>query len=186
MIPIALDPRQARLAVAGNGPSALRRFLGLRAAGAEDALLFSDSPSDEAVIATGASLRRTLPDTAALADLHVLYIADLAAEQARALAKRARDARVLVNVEDVPTLCNFHSVAEVRRGDLLLTVSTTGAAPGLAGVIRRHLEGRFGVEWAERVAEIRALRREWQAKRVPAPETARRIASLVEKRGWLA
>ncbi|HQU11949.1 MAG: siroheme synthase, partial [Acidiphilium sp. 37-67-22] len=91
-----------------------------------------------------------------------------------------------VNVEDVLPFCDFHSVAEIRRGDLLLTISTAGAAPGLAGVLRRDLETRFGPEWADRVAQIRALRRTWQREGVKMPEAARRIATLVEEEGWLA
>jgi len=185
MIPIALDPRFVRLAVAGNGPLALRRFHALRAAGADDVLLFSDAPTDDTVIATGTALRRAMPDAAALATLHVLYIVDLPDERARALAEQARAARVLVNVEDVPPFCDFHSTAEVRRGDLLLTASTRGRAPGLAGVIRRDLESRYGPEWKDRVAEIGTLRAVWQSEGLAMPEAARRIADLVEERGWL-
>lgn len=186
MIPIALDPRLTSLGVAGNGPLALRRYRALRAAGADSALLFSDDPAAGAVEAADANLRRALPDEAALAALHVLWIVDLPAEAAEALAARARAARVLVNVEDVLPFCDFHSVAEIRRGDLLLTISTAGAAPGLAGVLRRDLETRFGPEWADRVARIRALRRGWQQEGVTMPEAARRIATLVEEEGWLA
>lgn len=186
MIPIALDPRSVRLAVAGNGMLALRRFRALRAAGARDALLFANAPSDEVVTATGSALHRALPDEAVLAGLHVLWIVDLPRDVAEPLAKRAQAARVLVNVEDVTPFCDFHSVAEVRRGELLLTVSTAGAAPGLAGAIRRDLEARFGDEWAGRVADIRALRRQWQAEGVPMSEASRRIAALVGEKGWLA
>lgn len=186
MIPIALDPSQVRFAVAGNGGLALRRFRALRAAGARDALLFSDTPGDEAVAEAGAALRTALPDAAALAAMHVLYIVDLPAERAETLARQAREARVLVNVEDTLPFCDFHSVAEVRRGDLLLTISTAGAAAGLSSVIRRDLETRFGAEWAERVNELRDLRRQWKADGVNMPEAARRITAIVEERGWLA
>lgn len=185
MIPIALDPRFVRLAVAGNGPLALRRHYALRAAGADDALLFADAPTDDAVIAAGSLLRRAMPDADDLASLHVLWIVDLPRERAELLARVARDARVLVNVEDVPPFCDFHSVAEIRRGDLLLTISTRGKAPGLSGLIRRDLEQRYGTEWRERVAEIGALRADWQREGVAMPEAARRIAAIVHERGWL-
>ncbi|MDX5932351.1 precorrin-2 dehydrogenase/sirohydrochlorin ferrochelatase family protein [Acidiphilium acidophilum] len=185
MIPIALDPRFARLAVAGNGPLALRRFRALRAAGAADALLFSDAPDDEAVVEAGTALRRAMPGPDDLAVLHVLWIVDLPRDRAEALAAAARARHLLVNVEDVPPLCDFHSVAEVRRGDLLLTISTNGRAPGLAGVIRRNLELRYGPEWAGRVAEIGALREGWRREGVTMPEAAKRIATLASERNWL-
>jgi precorrin-2 dehydrogenase/sirohydrochlorin ferrochelatase len=185
MIPIALDPRFARLAVAGNGLLALRRFRSLRAAGATDALLFSDAPDDEAVTEAGAALRRAMPGPDDLAALHVLWIVDLPRDRAEPLAAAARAQRLLVNVEDVPPLCDFHSVAEVRRGDLLLTISTNGRAPGLAGMIRRNLELRYGAEWADRVSEIGALRADWQRDGVPMPEAAKRIAAIATERKWL-
>jgi precorrin-2 dehydrogenase/sirohydrochlorin ferrochelatase len=186
MIPLALDPKFAKLAVAGNGPLALRRYLALRAAGAEDAILFADAPIPELAAAAGEYLKDHLPSAAELADLHVLWIVDVESARAAELAHFARSLRVLVNVEDVPAYCDFHSVAEIRRGDLLLTVSTGGAAPGLAGSIRRALETCFGPEWAQRVAEIAELRRGWRSENVAMPEAARRIDKLVAERCWLA
>jgi precorrin-2 dehydrogenase / sirohydrochlorin ferrochelatase len=186
MIPLALDPKCVNVAVAGNGPLALRRLQMLRKAGAAEALLFADAPEAALAAEAGTYLRPALPDAAALGALHVLWIVDLTPCIAAELATLARGLRVLVNVEDVPQFCDFHSVAEVRRGDLLLTVSTGGAAPGLAGTIRRNLENCFGPEWGERVSEISALRQGWQAAGVDMPEAARRIDALVEAGCWLS
>ena len=186
MIPLALDPRSVKLAVAGNGPLALRRLRALRHGGAAEALLFADAPSGELAAEADIFLRPALPDEAALQALHVLWIVDVAPGRAAELAILARRLRVLVNVEDVPDYCDFHSVAELRRGDLLLTVSTNGMAPGLAGTIRRTLEASFGPEWDERVSEVAALRQNWQAEGVSMPEAARRIEALVAERCWLS
>jgi precorrin-2 dehydrogenase/sirohydrochlorin ferrochelatase len=186
MVPLALDPKQVHLAVAGNGALALRRLVALRGAGAAGTLLFADAPEAALADEAGAYLRLALPDEAELGGLHALWIADLERNVAADLAARARKLRVLVNVEDVPAYCDFHSVAEVRRGDLLLTVSTNGAAPGLSGTIRRTLETCFGPEWAERVREIASLRQDWRASGVPMAEAARRIEALVEERCWLS
>ena len=168
MIPLALNPETVRIGLAGAGAPAARRLAALRAAGAEPVVF-------------GAAL----PDAAALAGLHVLYVTGVEAAQYEPLAATARAAGVLVNVEDVPALCDFFSVAEVRRGDLLLTVSTGGAAPGLAGVIRRALEQIFPPVWAERVAEVAALRQSWRAEGLPMAEAARRIGAMAQERCWL-
>jgi precorrin-2 dehydrogenase / sirohydrochlorin ferrochelatase len=186
MIPLALDPRAVKLAVAGNGSLALRRLRALRQGGATEVLLFADAPSAELAAEAGTFLRHALPDEAALQALHVLWIVDVAPAAAAELAALARRLRVLVNVEDVPEHCDFHSVAELRRGDLLLTVSTNGKAPGLAGTIRRTLETGFGPEWGDRVSEVAALRQSWQEEGVTMPEAARRIETLVTERCWLA
>jgi precorrin-2 dehydrogenase/sirohydrochlorin ferrochelatase len=185
MIPLVLDPKFVTVAIAGNGRLALRRLRALRAAGATEALLFADAPIEDLAAEAGLYLRTEMPDEAALRDLYVLWIVDVEEAAARALAEQARALRVLVNVEDVPKFCDFHSVAEVRRGDLLLTVSTNGAAPGLAGTIRRNLEHCFGPEWESRVAEIAALRAGWRAEGVKMPEAAKRIEALVQESCWL-
>jgi precorrin-2 dehydrogenase / sirohydrochlorin ferrochelatase len=166
MIPLAVNPNFVRIGLAGAGAPAARRLAALRAAGANPVVIAPD-------------------DTAALAGLQLLYITGLEPAQYLALAEAARAASVLVNVEDVPELCDFHAVAEIRRGDLLLTVSTGGAAPGLAKVIRRALEALFPPVWAERVAEIATLRQGWRAEGMPMTEAAKRIASLVQERCWL-
>lgn len=183
MIPIALDAATLPLAVAGRGPAALRRLLALRAAEARDLLLFSDQPDHELDRVAGSALRRFLPDRAELAGLRALWIAGLPDDLANELAALARLARVLVNVEDRPAQCDFHSVAEVRRGGLLLTVSTGGASPGLAARVRARLGAEYGPEWADRLALLRGQRAAWRrdGRDVGALTDALLLAS-----GWLA
>jgi precorrin-2 dehydrogenase / sirohydrochlorin ferrochelatase len=65
---------------------------------------------------------------------------------------------MLVNVADDPALGNFHTAATVRRGDLLLAVSTAGSSPALAARIRRELEARYGEEYAQLLNLLRRLR----------------------------
>jgi precorrin-2 dehydrogenase / sirohydrochlorin ferrochelatase len=177
MIPLVINPDKVRIGLAGTGAAAARRLASLRAAGTEPVLFGA---------LAGETALPFPPDAASLAGLQLLYIAGLEARDYLPLAQAARAAKVLVNVEDVPEQCDFHAVAEVRRGDLLLTVSTGGAAPGLAGVIRQALERCFAPEWAGRVAEVADLRRRWRAEGLPMAEAARRIAALVQERCWLS
>jgi precorrin-2 dehydrogenase/sirohydrochlorin ferrochelatase len=181
MIPLTLNPDLTRIGLAGAGAPALRRLAALRAAGAEPVIFAAD-----AALAAEPGALPFPPDATALAGLHVLYIAGLEAALYVPLAEAARESKKLVNVEDVPEFCDFHAVAEIRRGDLLLTVSTGGASPGLAGVIRRALEACFAPEWAGRVEEIAALRRGWRAEGVPMAEAAKRISAVVQERCWLS
>lgn len=189
MIPIALDPHFASLAVAGNGALTLRRYRALRDAGADHALLFADAPAigleDDFAEIAGTAFRRHLPGSADFATLHVLWIVDLPQDRAEALAREARASGILVNVEDCPPFCDFHSVAELRRGDLLITVSTGGKAAGLASVIREALQTRFGPEWADRVSNIAERRAGWRREGVPMAEARRRIEDHVRTEGWL-
>ncbi len=45
----------------------------------------------------------------------------------------------LVNVVDVPDICNFIVPAVIRRGPLCIAVSTSGAAPALAKKIKKDI-----------------------------------------------
>ena len=185
MIPLALDPSRLRLGLAGTGTQALRRLRVLRAAGAgENLLVFTPEP--ELAREAGPASFPRLPDAAEIGQLNLLWIVGLDEAAYRPLAEAARAARVLVNVEDVPEFCDFNSVAEIRRGDLLLTISTNGQAPGLAGAIRKRLETCFPESWAARVKEIAALRQGWREERMPMAEAAQRINAIVEERCWLS
>jgi precorrin-2 dehydrogenase/sirohydrochlorin ferrochelatase len=186
MIAVALDPNAVPAAVAGRGQPALRRFRALRTAGATTITLFTDRPDEALRAEAGADLRPALPGPADLAALRTLWITGLPDDNAAALVAQARAARVLVNVEDQPALCDFHSVAEIRRGDLLLTVSTGGASPGLAGRIRARLEAEFGPEWADRLAQLRGLRATWRRDRRGPAEVAALTDALLHANGWLA
>jgi precorrin-2 dehydrogenase/sirohydrochlorin ferrochelatase len=184
MIPILLDPRRVPLGILGNGSATLRRLNALRLGGAQSVQVFADNPVPELRDAAGEHLRERLPAAQDLALLRVLWIAEAGAS-AEAVAEAARRAGVLVSTEDRPDSCDFHSAAEVRRKNLLLTVSTGGAAPGLASLIRQYLEGCFGKEWAGHVDEVGAMRAAWRTEGVTMAEAARRIAALVAERGWL-
>lgn len=72
------------------------------------------------------------------------------AEVNQQVAAEARRRGILVNVADAPATGSFHTVATLRRGDLLLTVSTGGASPTLAVQIRNELAECYGPEYAER------------------------------------
>lgn len=185
MIPLALNPSRLRLGLAGAGAPALRRLRALRIAGAGESLSVFTTDPELARQAGQAALPR-LPDASEISLLNLLWIAGLDEETYRPLAETARASRVLVNVEDVPEFCDFNAVAEIRRGDLLLTISTGGQAPGLAGAIRKRLETCFPESWAARVKDIAALRQGWRAERMPMAEAAQRIDAIVEQRCWLS
>jgi siroheme synthase-like protein len=71
----------------------------------------------------------------------------------------ATDAGIPVNVVDNTSLCTFIAPSIVRRGDLVLAISTGGAAPALAVRIRERLERDFGEEYGrflELMGELRA------------------------------
>ncbi len=58
-----------------------------------------------------------------------------------------RGAGILVSVADDPEHSDFFVPAVVRRGDLLLAISTGGGSPALAGDLRRELDALVPADW---------------------------------------
>jgi precorrin-2 dehydrogenase/sirohydrochlorin ferrochelatase len=56
---------------------------------------------------------------------------------------------MLVNVVDVPPLCNFILPAIVRTGPLAVAISTAGASPALAKRMKREIAELFGEPYAQ-------------------------------------
>jgi precorrin-2 dehydrogenase / sirohydrochlorin ferrochelatase len=186
MIPIVVDPKQSALALIGRGHAAERRLELLLAGGAEQIAVFSDAPSPRLVELAGNRLRRRLPGPSELAGFALLWIADLPIAEAASLARAAKAGGCLVNVEDVVAFCDFHNPSQVRRGDLLLTVSTGGKSPGLAARIRARLAHAFGPEWAERLELIGDRRKDWRREARSLDDLARLTNATIDANGWLA
>lgn len=163
MIPLYLDPARARIAVIGRGALALRRLQWLISGGAAPDV-WSDAPSAELSQAAGAALRNDLPEREELSVYQAIWIADLPHDEAVAIAAQAREGNVLVNVEDVPALCNFHTPAVLRRGKLTLSAGTGGASPAVARAARERLEAAFPEAWAPALDAIAASRANLRAE----------------------
>jgi len=163
LLPILLNPETVRVGLAGAGEGYARRALLLAEAGIE---------------AIPVNLSAALPR------LDILFVAGLERDAADLLATEARAVGILVNVEDVPELCDFHVPAILRRGDLVLTASTGGQAPGLARRLRQWLESQFGPEWTSRVADVGSARAVWRASGLAPDEVSRRTREFVSE--WLS
>lgn len=185
ILPLGLDLSCARVGVVGRDRQAINRLDLLEKFGVRNVTVWSDVPSVVLTQRAGKLMRERLPTPAEIAALTLLFVGDLPESQAAPIAGTARAVGALVNVEDIPRLCDFHVPAVVKRGDLTVTVATRGLAPGLAAHIRRYVEGHLESEWGERLEEIATLRRELRRRHVPPPEVARRIADHVRRRGWL-
>jgi len=167
MLPLVLSPVNIKAGLAGRGPARERRAALLAEAGVE-AQLLPDGVSDQH-----------------LGPLQVLFVAGLPEGEARDLANRARALGVLVNVEDRPSLCDFHVPAIVRRGDLLLTASTGGQVPGLARALRESLADQFGPEWTVRLKELGQARAKWRAEGLSPQEVSHHVRELITRMDWL-
>lgn len=183
MYPVVFPPAALKVVLVGAGDAALRRLAGLDAAGASVRVF---SPENEGAFADAAGARRVggMPGPADLSGVTLMFVAGLDDGISAGLAAMARASGVPVNVEDRLALCDFHVPAVVRRGDLLLTVSTGGAAPGLAARLRRRLEGLFGPEWGGRLEALATERNRWKAEGADMAVLGRRTREWLDRQGW--
>jgi len=165
MLPVVINPGMVRVGLSGEGEGLSRRSALLKDAGIEPMQMAVNAPIE------------------ALKGLSLLFVAGL--EEPEALAQRAREAGVLVNVEDRPELCDFHVPAMVRRDDLVLTVSTGGRSPGLARRLREWLERCFGSEWGGRLDELGTTRLRWREEGISPGEISDRTRRTIDEKGWL-
>jgi precorrin-2 dehydrogenase/sirohydrochlorin ferrochelatase len=93
------------------------------------------------------------------------------------VSREAEERSVLLNSVDTPLRCDFQVPARIRRGDLLITVSTGGASPALSKLIREQLEAQYGNEYAA-VIELFARIREVV---VPGPGTSIEHGEVFQK-----
>ncbi len=70
--------------------------------------------------------------------------------------------KLLCNVVDNPELGNIHTVGTVRRGDLMMMVSSNGKSPALTRYIKEELEQHFSDRYTETVEVLHTHREELQ------------------------
>jgi len=86
----------------------------------------------------------------------------------RQAAREARRRKIWINVVDRPELCSFILPSVVRRGKLVLAVSTGGASPAVAKWIRKDLQARYGANFGRLLGPAAAGRKQVH-KRIQSP-----------------
>jgi siroheme synthase-like protein len=93
-----------------------------------------------------------------LDDVFLVIAATPSGELHAQIQAESRRRGVLCNAVDDPAHCDFFYGAVVRRGSLLIAISTSGRSPALAQRIRKKLEQQFSDEYAAWIEEIGAVR----------------------------
>jgi precorrin-2 dehydrogenase / sirohydrochlorin ferrochelatase len=140
-----------RCVVVGGGEIGLEKVEGLLACDADVTLVAPEGVPPLAALADEGSIaweRREYRSQ----DLDGSLIAIAATSDTDVNIGVFRDAEaraMLVNVVDVPPLCNFILPAIVRTGPLAVAISTAGASPALAKRMKREIAELFGEPYAE-------------------------------------
>ena len=154
--------------VVGGGEIGLEKVEGLLACDADVTLIAPDAvPELEELGAEGSIAWE--PRVFGEADLDGKFMAIAATNDTDvniSVYEAAERRAMLVNVVDVPPLCNFILPAIVRSGPLAIAISTAGASPALAKRMKREIAETFGEPYA-RLAIMLNDARGWAKATLP-------------------
>jgi precorrin-2 dehydrogenase / sirohydrochlorin ferrochelatase len=158
-----------RCVVIGGGDVGLEKVEGLLACDGQVTLIAPDAIEPLRELAREGSIRWEQREYAGPADLEGVFIAIASTNDTDVNIRVYEDAErraMLVNVVDVPPLCNFILPAIVRTGPLAIAISTAGASPALAKRIKREIAEVYGEPYA-RLAELLNDARGWAKATLP-------------------
>ena len=164
-----------RCLVVGGGEIGLEKVEGLLACDGVVVLVAPEAVPELRQLAAEGSIEWIRRDYEA-GDLERTFIAIAATDDTDTNIRVYEDAErraMLVNIVDVPPLCNFILPAIVRTGPLAIAISTAGASPALAKRIKRQIAEEFGAEYARLAIMLNEVRG-WAKGRCRPIRTARR------------
>jgi len=141
-----------RCVVIGGGEIGLEKVEGLLACDGEVMLVAPEAEPALAEYARERSIAWERRAYAGAGDLEGAFMAIAATDDTDvniAVFEDAERRAMLVNVVDVPPLCNFILPAIVRMSPLAIAISTAGASPALAKRMKREIEAQFGEPYAQ-------------------------------------
>ena len=140
-----------RCVVVGGGEIGLEKVEGLLACDGAVTLIAPVAEPALAEYAREGSIRWERRPYGGPADLEGVFMAIAATDDTDvniAVYDDAERRAMLVNVVDVPPLCNFILPAIVRTGPLAIAISTAGASPALAKRMKREIAQTYGEPYA--------------------------------------
>ena len=158
--PVNLDILNRKCLIVGGGSVGTRKVLTLLDCGAIVTVVSPDATEKLLELADNGSIRREKRFYLA-SDLDGMFLVIGATDNEelnRQISADAEKLNMLCNIADRPEVCNFILPAIVNRGDLVISISTSGKSPAFAKKLRKELEKQFGVEYSEFLRLMGAIR----------------------------
>ncbi|MGH2755433.1 MAG: precorrin-2 dehydrogenase/sirohydrochlorin ferrochelatase family protein [Actinomycetota bacterium] len=171
-----LDLRGRRCVVVGGGPVGHEKIEGLLNCGADVVVVAPEAVDDVQGLADAGliELRSRAFRTSDLAGAFLVIAATSHTGLNRLVHRDAETRNMLVNVADVPALCNFILPAIHRNGPLAIAISTAGASPALAQRMKREAAANFDDAYAQ-LASILRRARPWAKDVLPTYQHRKRF-----------
>ncbi|MBK5273790.1 MAG: bifunctional precorrin-2 dehydrogenase/sirohydrochlorin ferrochelatase [Desulfuromonadales bacterium] len=160
-LPLNIDVRGMTVLVVGGGSVATRKIVPLLNAGAVVKVVSPETTEEiSRLAAVGAvSVKIGCYETSDLQDVFLAVAATNDQETNRRIAREARQRGLLVAMAFEPESGNCTFPALLRRGNLEVSVSTNGACPGFAAVVRDVIATVIGEDYGS-ILETLAAERE--------------------------
>lgn len=158
--PVNLDIKNRKCLVVGGGSVGTRKVLTLLDCGAIVTLVSPDAAEKLLELADNGSISWEKRSYLA-SDLDTMFLVFGTTDDEELNRKISADAEklnMLCNIADRPEVCNFILPSIVNRGDLVISISTSGKSPAFAKKLRKQLEKQFGVEYVEFLRLMGAIR----------------------------
>jgi precorrin-2 dehydrogenase/sirohydrochlorin ferrochelatase len=158
--PVHLDIKNRNCLIVGGGSVGTRKVKTLMECEARVTVVSPDpTPQLTQLASEGAvTLKKRAYQSDDLTGMFLVIGATDDEQLNRQISKDAEQAHILCNIADRPEVCNFVLPSIVRRGDLVITISTSGKSPALAKHLRQKLETQFGREYADFLLLMGAIR----------------------------
>src|SRR3954452_23760015 len=156
-----LKLRGRRTLVVGGGALGLEKSEGLLACDGDVTVISPDVGPELEELAREGSITWDPREYARPEDLERVFMVIACTDDTDTNIRIYEDAErraMLVNIVDVPPLCNFILPAILRTGPLAIAISTAGASPALAKRMKAEIGEQFGEEYARRAIMLNDVR----------------------------
>ncbi len=159
--PVNLDIKNRHCLVVGGGKVGLRKVKTLIECGAFVTVVSLEVEGELQIMSEnkGITIKQRPYRSTDLDGMFLVIGATDNEDLNRRISQDAEEINMLCNIADRPKVCNFILPAIVRRGDLVVTVSTSGKSPAFAKKLKKDLENKFGAEYAEFLYLMGAVRK---------------------------
>ena len=148
--PVNIEIQNRNCLVVGGGAVATRKAVTLSDCGARVTVVSPDATNRLSELADNGFLT-VIKRPYQASDLEGVFLvigATNDTELNRKIYEDAEHLKILCNIADQPEICNFILPSVIQRGDLVISISTSGKSPAFAKKLRQDLEKEFGDEYA--------------------------------------
>jgi precorrin-2 dehydrogenase/sirohydrochlorin ferrochelatase len=159
LYPIILNLKDRLVSVIGGGEVALRKVNTLLEAGANVQVVSPEFADGFSILANRITIINACYEERFIKGSYLVIAATSSKEVNKSIAEFCRNKRILCNIVDDIELSDIIVPSSIKRGSLIISVSTLGKSPALASKIRKELEEKYTEEYEEYVELLGSIRR---------------------------